>query len=445
MRDSIIKIQNDKAYILISFVILFSNIYKALVTFLKFPSAISYLLDIVWIVFLFIIIKTMTNYNTDKENRGIISLIILFWIGTIMSWGMNLYSPLLYMWGFRNLFRFYIFLLACILFFQARNIYSIYKMLYILLVINAVFCTIEYFVLHYTLDTVSGLFTAGASVRGGNASLNVLMCIVCTIALALYFEKKKSLVHVALPIILSLYMSTIAEIKAFYIEFAIILISCSLLTKFSLKKLYGLVLAAIGMVIAVRYYYMLFPNFEDIFSLSNLLSYVGTDGSGYGPATILNRTTAAPYMMKNFMTTLPTKLFGIGLGNADYATASSLLTSSFYLQYGYLCYTWWLLPMLLIENGIIGVLLYILILAYVFIKTTMIKKYANEERAFLTAVQTFSILGLMLMVYNQSLRLDTAGYVFYFWMAVPFIIQRDLKVGQHLCIPKSKVVKIRFI
>ena len=129
MRDSIIKIQNDKAYILISFVILFSNIYKALVTFLKFPSAISYLLDIVWIVFLFIIIKTMTNYNTDKENRGIISLIILFWIGTIMSWGMNLYSPLLYMWGFRNLFRFYIFLLACILFFQARNIYSIYKML----------------------------------------------------------------------------------------------------------------------------------------------------------------------------------------------------------------------------------------------------------------------------------------------------------------------------
>ena len=34
-------------------------------------------------------------------------------------------------------------------------------------------------------------------------------------------------------------------------------------------------------------------------------------------------------MMKNFMTTLPTKLFGIGLGNADYATASSLLTSSF--------------------------------------------------------------------------------------------------------------------
>lgn len=442
MRYSNIKIQSDRMYIWITFAILFSNIYKAIVTFLHFPSAISYVLDIIWIVLLFMIIQSKTKY---QDNRWIISLVILFWIETIMSWGMNLYSPLLYMWGFRNLFRFYVFLIACVFFFQARNIYSIYKMLYILLITNAVFCTIEYFILNYTLDVVSGLFTAGANVRGGNASLNVLMCIVCTIALTLFFEKKKGVIHAAIPITLSLYMAAISEIKAFYIEFAIILIACSLLTRFSFKKLYGIGIATIGIVIAVRYYYMLFPNFENIFNLSNLLSYTGSDGSSYGSATILNRITAPPFMMENFMTNIPTKLFGIGLGNADYAAGSTLLTSSFYSKFGYLCYTWWLLPMLLIENGIIGVLFYILIFGYIFIKTTMIKKYAKEERAFLTAVQIFTILGLMLMVYNQSLRLDTAGYVFYFWMSIPFIIQRDIKEGRYLSIPKSKFIKIRFI
>jgi len=445
MRYSSIKIQNDKMYILITFAILFSNIYKALVTFLRLPSAISYILDIVWVAFLFIIIRVILKDNIDKDAKWIVGLITLFWIETLMSWGMNLYSPLLYMWGFRNLFRFYIFLIACVFFFQARNIYSIYKMLYILLIVNAVFCTIEYFALHYTLDTVSGLFTSGAGVRGGNASLNVLMCIVSTISLSLYFEKKKNIIHAAIPIVLSLYMAAIAEIKAFYIEFAIILITCSLFTRFSFKKLYGVGIAVIAMIIAVRYYYILFPDFENIFTVSNLLIYIGIDGSGYGPATILNRTTAAPYMMENFMTTIPTKLFGIGLGNADYSTASTLLTSKFYLEYGYLYYTWWLLPMLLIENGIIGVLLYALILIYIFIKTTKMKKYAKEERAFFTAVQTLAILGMMFIVYNQCLRLDTAGYAFYFWMSVPFIIQRDIKEGRYLTIPRSKTIKIRFI
>ena len=71
---------------------------------LGLPYAIRYILDIVWIMLLIFMYINKRPHNMKAE----IALIITFFVYTLLVYIIQFQSPLYYLWGFRNNFRFFV-------------------------------------------------------------------------------------------------------------------------------------------------------------------------------------------------------------------------------------------------------------------------------------------------------------------------------------------------
>lgn len=420
MKISISRTFYNKPSFWIQFIIVFNCMYRTLSYLFHIPDTIGYLNDIAWLILGLMLIKNKEkNWN---DSRAVRILLVLLFAESVIGYFLNLYNPLIFVWGFRTLFRYIIFFLACVRFLNLEDVDKVLSFFQKILIVNAIFCIFQY-VAGYKWDCISGLYSAGPTTLGGASGLNVLMCIVCTYLLIQYIYKKISLIGMGIPIMFCIIMASLSEQKAFYFQLVLILVLCLLLTHFSLKKL-GVVLAGsaiIGGGLALYTYY--YGNMNDIYSLEAMMSYAGTDGSTYGQH-LLNRTTALPYMLENFLRSPIQKLFGLGLGYGDNVSVS-LVSSGFFEKYNFLGYQYFFTSLEGVNIGLLGLALYYAWIIAIFLYARKKGKEAPKERQrYFVLSQVICLMVIFLSVYNQSLILDIAAFNVYFILACPFIISK---------------------
>lgn len=400
------------------FLLVYNCIYRALCGLLGFPSGITYLSDVACMVLGIALIQNKKSILFDAKMTRF--LLLFLFAETLMGYALNCYSPLIYIWGCRTFFRYFIFFLACIRFLKKEDIDKILKFFVYMVYANAAMCVLEYG-LGFGWDNISGLYTGGRTLRGGSSGLNILMCISCTYLMIQFLSRKISMLQMGIPIFLCMLMAALSEQKAFYFEFIIILALVSLFSRFSVKKLVIISGGALAVFVGLTLYMKYYGNMNNIFSIEAMMAYSGTDGSTYGQH-LLNRTTALPYMLENILKSPIQKIFGVGLGYGDNVSLS-FISSGFFTKYNYLGYHYFFTSLEVVNIGILGLVLYYAFLLSVFIYTRKkAKKISDTLKNYYIFAGVAVALCVFFTAYNQTPILDIAAFNIYFALAVPFVI-----------------------
>lgn len=414
---------------LIYFELIYNLIIKFIIGNLGLPSVLNYVTDfvLIWIVIEYFHEKRYKKLCVPKSLMFCVSILILI---SVISFVLNLYSPLLYLWGFRNNFRFLIFAIMCAVYLKREDIADIMNMLYGFFLLNIVVVTYQAFFVSYSQaakgDFISGLYSNGME-RGGNASLNWLMCIVCTYYIVRFLNKETSIFNMIIAIAGSMYMSTVAEIKIFYIQILLIGIISLLICRKSFKTIGFVIVGVVALMLGIRAFYILFPNFADFFNAENILDYVTRD-TGYGSAgsgtkTGIDRLTAISFVLDNFLKDPIQKLFGVGLGNADYSSFS-FLTSTFYSENSWSGYQFFYSSFITIEMGLVGLISYLIVILNYFMNAIQFKTKIIEEKSIKQYVVIISLICFLMIFSNQTMKIEASGYLVHCMLVLPYILMK---------------------
>ena len=222
----------------------------------------------------------------------------------------------------------------------------------------------------------------------------------------------------------SLVISSFAELKIIYVEIVIIFVIASLVTKFSFKKLVLIILGAVGILIAIRVTLSIFPDMSrNMFTPSFMWNYLTNPGGYVGQfahnAGDINRLSFWDKCVALFNNKFEL-LFGFGIGNCDHIEVLGL-KSDIYMRFETMHYYMFPLPMILLQQGIIGMVLYIMLLVSLFV--AVVKKYRLKDFISKTQTQMTLILCVMtfiITIYDTSL-LGKGGYLFFYILSLPFI------------------------
>lgn len=388
-----------------------------LVNFSILPSVFKYIPDLCWLFLLLCMLIRTTKKDFDVK---FLSLFIGVFFGTaFFLYFMNYQSLFYFLWGLRNNVRFYVFFLSVILSFREEDVQEYYVFLDIFFAVEALAMFVQRLVLDYKGDSLGGVF---GNDSGCNGYVNLFFCIYLAISYMEYTNNRIHLKAFTIRIVLMLILAGYAEIKFFYIEFVIILAVSLLITEFSLKKLIIIAIAVLALDIGYHIMLQLFPG--SILDGNVLLEY-GSSVRGYTGTNDLNRL----YFMKKINTLFLVNpfwiLFGLGMGNCDYAGGYSFVTSPFYEANQNLHYTWFSTTHMYLENGLFGLFFlfgfFALIILFCYKRIT---KENHEDVCRLVIV--CAVIGVMNLVYNNSLRTE-AGYMLYLVCAFPFLRNMESK------------------
>ena len=390
---------------------------------LHFPSAISYITDLLLLLTLFLSFISGSGFRIYKKafvQYGIVSLIVLFvLIGVVL----NFVDPLLVLWGFRNNFRFYLFFFLCVSLLDGSDIDRLLKMFKGFFWANLLLCTYQYFVLGYERDYLGGFF---GTTQGCNGYLNVFLCIICAVLISDFFSSKAGIGKLTLYLVASLYIAIIAELKVFYIELILMLIFVVIMNRPSLKMFLITAVVLTGFAVAVYILFRYDPrSFMFLFDADALEYYIA--GNGYTNSGDLNRFTAISQITEMFFKDDPLRiLFGYGLGNCDYSQYS-FLQSDFYHLHGDLNYRWFTHAWVYLEQGAVGLILLVTFFVSIFLYAA--RRLNSTYRSYMIFAVVFvptCILGLM---YNSAVQIELS-YIIAFACAIPYIVSKTTPVGE---------------
>ena len=388
------------------------------------PSVITYVTDILLVLSLFFCLKKV-SWKIKKTNYLLLYIIILMIItNTLIGAIVNGVSPLLYIWGFRNSMRFYLFFVVCTVLLRTKDIYGIIKLLKVFFWINVLVCSYQYFVLHLFGDYIGGIF---GTIQGCNGYLNVSLMINWAIILGEYSQKKVSLIKLVVVAITCAYVASIAELKVVYIEMIIMVGVCFLMMKPSLKTL-GLIICLIfGSIIGIKILITVSPeSLELIFDVESRTRYLA--GNGYTNSGDLNRFTALSSIHEMFFKdSFVGNLFGFGMGNCD-TSSYTCLQSDFFIKYEYLHYRWFSHAWIYLEQGILGILGSISFFVSMIILLIKDKRY-TEMKEWHISVIIISVFSMINIIYNSAIQTE-ASYLLAFACAIPFVFIKE-KVDQN--------------
>ena len=137
--------------------------------------------------------------------------------------------------------------------------------------------------------------------------------------------------------------------------------------------------------------------------------------------------TAVSISLDRFLLTPWKKIFGLGLGNCDYATFDFLVTP-FYLANNKLNYSWFSSSMLVLETGLVGLGLYVLFFVAIYFAAHERQKLKQAEELHCQLARIMALMCPVLILYNNSLRMESA-YMIYFILALPFLGRERQKVA----------------
>jgi hypothetical protein len=409
---------------LIYFQIGYLSIIRFTQSGLRGPEAATYFTDLINVV---LIAVALVKLFEHKKKVGLVvplSAVLVLFLITVIGYMQNRQSILLYLWGFRNNFRFYGFFFACAVLLKRENVDTIFKFLMGLLGANFIVCSYQYFFQGMKMDNLGGLFGTDT---GCNGYMNILICIVSVIVIVRFIHKDLTVTALIFTLVVSTYIAVISELKVYFIEMIIIILCAVLFSKPGGKSVLLVACAGLMLFVGVQMVYLLFPSFNDFFNLSSILS----SSSHYATGTDLGRFTACSSVTAQFFGGNSYKLlFGLGLGSAE-TSQFGILNSAFYAMYGLdLHYTWLSDAFMLIENGWLGLIFFEGFFVSVFCCATVIKKRAKsaqrsqQPEIYCIIAQIVSLLCVLISIYDSSLRTE-AGYFAYFILAAPFVVNYE--------------------
>jgi len=387
---------------------------------LHFPSAISYVTDVLLLFLLFTSIYKKTNFNILKillpQYVIVLTIIICMIFGAVL----NFVEPLLVLWGLRNNLRFYLFFFICANLLDISDVDFLIGAFKKFFWANVLMCTVQYFFFGLKNDYLGGFF---GTERGCNAYLNVFLCIVSAIIIADFYTGKIKGQKLLLYLAATVYLAIIAELKVFYIELIIIAIFTVLLLKPSLKTVAVSMSFLVVLVAGFIALYIYDSHSLYILMDSDALEYY-IAGSGYTGGGDLNRFTALGQIQSTFFgNDIMLSLFGFGLGSCEYSQFS-FLQSDFSILYGDLNYRWFTHAWVFLEQGMVGILL--VLAFFVSLLIYAIRRIRSENKYYMIIAVAFvptCILGLM---YNSAIQIEVC-YLIAFMCAIPYIASKKSK------------------
>ena len=387
-------------------------LWGLLFSLLNVPSVVKYTADVAWVVLLCGML-----FNKYTRLKGSIIPLVLLVIGfLIYVFSVYLFryqSPLYFLWGIRNNFRYYIFFFAVIFYFQESDIKQFFRLLDVLFWVNVVITLAQYFVFGYKQDYLGGIF---GTQKGCNAYTIIFLLIVVCYSLLRLMAKQEAFALCFSKCAAALIIAAIAELKVFFVFFMLILVMASIFTRFSWRKVLMILISSFlvffGVTILIEVFkWDGFLSFKKIWELATQENYskVGT----------VNRLSAIPTLAKQILHNPIERIFGLGLGNCDTSTFD-FLNTPFYQKYSYLRYTWFSCARLFLEIGYVGIVIYIAFFAMCFWLIGHRIKKGECDRLIGQFAMIISVVSVVLMFYNSSLHTE-AGYMIYFVLALPFL------------------------
>ncbi len=401
----------------------FPFIMAFLLEFLKLPSFVKYIADAMYVGGVLLAVSGRSAYIRKKHAPFVLFTVALL-IFTFIVYLFNFQSPLYYLWGVRNTFRFYAAFVLFAVAFDCDDVSGCLKFMDIVFWLNAVLSFFQFFVLGYRQDYLGGVFGVD---RGCNSYTIIFFAVVLTKSLLDFMNKQEKTWVCFLKCVISLLIAAMAELKFFFILFVIILLLCTAMTKFSFRKAFVLAAGALLLMFSGSLLSMIFGESRAL-TLENIFNLI--TASNYATAKDLGRFTAIPTIARDFLTSPLKFLFGLGLGNCD-TSSFEFFNSEFYRSHSYLNYNWFSSAMLFLETGIIGLTSYLafFVMCFVFARR-QIKKGANE--LFCRIGMVMSAVCFILVFYNSSLRTEVA-YLAFFSLALPFVssVEKSEEAGNN--------------
>lgn len=381
------------------------------------PSAFKYVTDLLWVFLL----CTMA-YNRFRifspEIRKLRSCIVAMLAVSVIGWILNMYSPLYYLWGLRNQFRFFFFFLSCTVFLRKENAEEILDLFDVLFYVNFVLTLIQFFFFGKRQDYLGGIF--GVAV-GCNGKTIIFFSIVMSRSILRCLNKQEKASACILKGSMALLVAAMAELKFFFVLFLFIVVMAALMTDFSLRKLVLVCLSAVGVYVGILILTNIFPHWKNWFTIETMLK-TALSSEGYTGRGDLNRLTSIPTILERFLTSFDKKLFGLGLGSCDTSTFA-FLNTPFYQKYGYLRYNWFAGAFLVLEMGLVGLAVYYTFFVRVYIHAGKMGKSGRCTMLYSQMARIMAVLCMILTLYNGSLRIEEAYFV-YFVLAIPFMREK---------------------
>lgn len=427
--STFVSLSKTMAYVLLVYPLFLAVLQELL----GLPGVVKYLADMAWIttVLLFLLRSKVQLRKVLLPFAIIVGAFVLY---TSIVYLFRYQSILYYLWGFRNYFRFFVaFFSFAALFSEKDGLWGL-RFLDKLFYINALVCLIQFLVGNHQ-DNIGGIFGA---LKGCNGYLIVYLSITTCNTLLGYMEGTEPAIPCFAKCIISLSISAFAELKFFFIVFVVILMMSAFLTSFSLKKVLVLLGGTILISVGAAVLSALYTYFEGFLSFDSLLSALLQDN--YASKEDIGRINAIPFICRRFLRTVPEQLFGMGLGNCD-TSSIAMFNTAFSDRYVDLHYSIFSYAFMFLENGYIGLALYVMFFVMCFVNARKQLKKGNGNRLLCQIAVIMSIICLILLVYNSSLRTE-AGYMAFFTLALPYMQHSDKNTGER---QKTKRRKIKVI
>lgn len=394
------------------FIFFFPAAQAFLTELLPIPDAIKFLCD-GFLVLLLLKLFSQRFTKIDNYSMPFVVIVGLFFFITLVGYLFNYQSVFYYLWGLRNNIRMFVAFFAFAYLADWEDAKGWIKALDVLFVINFAVVILQYFS-GYGQDYIGGIF--GTS-KGCNGSLLIFLCIVFAKTILSFMRGEEKMSKCIFVSVASLLISTLSELKMFFILFILILFMASFMTAHSIKKTLFFAFGAVLVVLFSTLLTVLYKDFTDFLSFDSLIKAL-TD-TGYATDEDIGRFTALPVISQRFLPGFFRKLFGLGLGNCD-SSSLSMFNTPFFESHQTVHYSYFSYAFLFLETGFVGLALYASFFVASFFVSRKLKKLEMADEFACQMSIILSVISLILLVYNSSLRMEI-GFMLFFVLALPII------------------------
>lgn len=396
----------------IAYLVVLSPFCFALMEMLGLSGIMKLVVDCLWLC-LAVLPVLRGKLNIKRKMLPLVIIVALFVVDTLLVYLFRFQSPFYYLWGFRNYFRFYVLFFSITAYWSEEDCGHCFRWFDNLFWVNAVLCLVQFF-MGYKQDYMGGMFGV---TKGCNGDMIVYLCIVVCKTLLSYMNGTASTFSCLSKSAASLIIAAMAELKFFFFVFILMMLMAMVLTSFSFKKMIFLMVGTVLISVTATVLGSIHESFQGFLSIDTLVDALTR--TNYASSVDMGRFNGIDVISKRFLTDIPSRLFGMGLGNCD-VSSFSIFSTPFYAAYRDLHYAIFSYAFMFIENGYVGLILYVLFFVVCLVRAWKRFKSGTGNKLFSQMAIIISTMCFMLIFYNSSLRTE-AGFMIYFVLALPFI------------------------
>jgi hypothetical protein len=355
--------------------------------------------------------KFLVHTNHGKKSWLINGTIICFGVVILLGWVIQGVSPLLAMWGVRNYGRFFLFYYLCKKTFSQSNYQKIVSWLIKLFPIHFLIVAYQIFVEHLSYDFLGGIF---GKYQGCASGLMIYYGLVIIILFTQYDRKEIKFHTMLVYLAIILCTAAIAELKALFLYFIVMLAFYGLISRDKIKAACVLAFGVVGVLFALQILIKYFPQYSNFFNVDKIIavlmdkdaSYTYREGLDIGRSSVFSKLEPIIIQWGGNVA----RWFGLGLGNGEFSGSFNFLNSDFFNAYPKSNYNYFSLSFLFVETGYIGTIAYVAF--FCMNELIALKNYLKTKNATTLMGVFLPLMCFFLLYYNSSLRTNFAYIVF---------------------------------